>query len=60
MEEKITIEINTRDKRHEKAVVWQERLEKERGRLLSTEFVSVEIADGVAAVPFRKHAVQMI
>ena len=52
--------INTRDQWHERAVVWQERLAKERRPLLSTEFVLVEIADGLAAVQFRKHAVQMI
>jgi predicted nucleic acid-binding protein len=52
--------INTRDQWHEKAVVLQERLAKERKHLLSTEFVLVEIADGLAAVAFHKHAVQMI
>ena len=52
--------INTRDQWHERAVVWQERLAKERRPLLSTEFVLVEIADGLAAVQFRKHAVQII
>ena len=52
--------INTRDQWHERAVVWQERLAKERKQLLSTEFVLVEIADGLAAVQFHKHAVQII
>ncbi|MDP3104873.1 MAG: PIN domain-containing protein [Candidatus Methanoperedens sp.] len=52
--------INTRDRCHEKAVIWQERLAKERKLLLSTEFVLVEIADGLAAVKFHKHAVQII
>ena len=52
--------INTRDQWHERAVVWQERLAKERRPLLSTEFVLVEIADGLATVQFRKHAAQMI
>jgi len=52
--------INIRDQWHERAVVWQERLAKERRPLLSTEFVLVEIADGLATVQFRKHAVQMI
>jgi predicted nucleic acid-binding protein len=52
--------INTRDQWHERAVFWQERLAKERRPLLSTEFVLLEIADGLAAVQFRKHAVQMI
>lgn len=52
--------INTRDQWHESAVVWQERLAKEMRPLLSTEFVLVEIADGLATVRFRKHAVQMI
>ena len=52
--------INTRDQWHERAVVWQERLAEERRPLLSTEFVLVEIADGLAAVQFRKHAVAII
>ena len=52
--------INTRDKWHERAVVWQEQFAKERKLLLSTEFVLVEIADGLAAVHFHNHAVQMI
>ena len=52
--------INTRDQWHERAVVWQERLAKEMRPLLSTEFVLVEIADGLATVRFRKQAVQMI
>ena len=52
--------INTRDQWHEGAVVWQERLAKEMRPLLSTEFVLVEIADGLATVRFRKQAVQMI
>jgi len=52
--------INTRDQWHERAVVWQERLATERKRLLSTEFVLLEIADGLASVQFHKHAVQII
>ncbi|GFO96764.1 hypothetical protein ig2599ANME_0954 [groundwater metagenome] len=52
--------INTRDQWHERAVVWQERLANERRQLLSTEFVLVEIADGLASVQFHNHAVQMI
>jgi predicted nucleic acid-binding protein len=52
--------INTRDQWHEKAVVWQERLATERKLLLSTEFILLEIADGLAAVQYHKHAVQII
>jgi len=52
--------INTRDQWHERAVVWQERLAKERRPLLSTEFILVEIADALATIRFRKHAIQMI
>lgn len=52
--------INTRDQWHDRAVVWQERLATERKLLLSTEFVLLEIADGLAAVQFHKHAVQII
>ena len=52
--------VNTRDQWHNRAVVWQERLAKERLPLLSTEFVLMEIADGLAAVQFRKQAVAII
>jgi len=52
--------INTRDQWHERAVFWQEKLAKEKKQLLSTEFIFVEIADGLAAVSFHKYAVQMI
>ncbi len=52
--------VNTRDQWHDRAVVWQERLAKERLSLLSTEFVLMEIADGLAAVQFRKQAIAII
>ena len=52
--------INTRDQWHEGAAVWQERLAEEGRRLVSTEFVLVEIADGLAAVNFRKQAAVII
>ena len=45
--------VNTRDQWHEAAIRWQRRLERERRRLVTTEFVLVEIADGLAAVRFR-------
>lgn len=52
--------VNTRDRWHDLAVGWQRRLASERRRLLTTEFVLVEIADGLAAARFRGHAVSII
>lgn len=52
--------INTRDQWHEAAIRWETRLATERRRLLTTEFVLTEIADGLAAVRFRGHAVRAI
>jgi len=52
--------VNVRDQWHNVAVQWEERLAVERRRLVTTEFVLVEIADGLAAVRFRAQAVQVI
>ena len=52
--------VNVRDRWHNAAVQWEERLAVERRRLVTTEFVLVEIADGLAAVRFRAQAVQVI
>lgn len=52
--------INTRDQWHEAAVRWEQRLAVDRRRLMTTEFVLVEIADGLAVVRFRVQAAQVI
>jgi len=52
--------INTRDQWHEAAVRWERKLATDRRRLITTEFVLVEIADGLAAVRFRIQAAQVI
>jgi uncharacterized protein len=52
--------VNTRDQWHDAAVQWQRKLSAEKRRLVTTEFVLVEIADGLAAVRFRGQAVQVI
>lgn len=52
--------VNTRDQWHEAAVRWERKLAASRRRLVSTEFVLVEIADGLAAVRFRIQAVRVI
>jgi predicted nucleic acid-binding protein len=44
--------VNTRDEWHQEAVKWQQQLEKERRRILTTELVLVEIADGLASISF--------
>ena len=52
--------VNVRDQWHNAAVQWEERLAVERRRLVTTEFVLVEIADGLAAVRFRVQATHVI
>lgn len=52
--------VNTRDQWHDAAVQWQRKLAADRRRLMTTEFVLIEIADGLAAVRFRMHGVQVI
>src|SRR5215510_12440031 len=52
--------VNTRDQWHDAAVQWQRKLSADKRRLVTTEFVLVEIADGLAAVRFRAQAVQVI
>ena len=52
--------VNTRDEWHKEALEWQEQLENERRSIVTTELVLVEIADGLASIRFRAHAVQVI
>jgi uncharacterized protein len=52
--------LNTRDTWHAAAAAWERRLAATRRRLVTTEFVLVEVADGLAALRFRAHAVRAI
>lgn len=52
--------VNTRDEWHQAALSWQESLEKEQRKLITTELVLVEIADGLASIRFRTQAAQII
>ena len=52
--------INPRDQWHERAVFWQQRIERENRFLVVTEFILAEIADGLSAVKFRREAAQII
>ena len=52
--------LNKRDQWHAQALRWQQRLAAEPRRLLTTQFVLAEIADGLAAVKFRREAAQAI
>ena len=52
--------INTRDQWHSVAVKWEEKFSVERRQLITTEFVLLEMADGLAAVKFRQKAAQAI
>src|SRR5918911_2535025 len=52
--------VNTRDQWHEQALSWQRRLATERRKLVTTELILVEIADGLAAVKFRSQAAAIL
>ncbi len=52
--------VNTRDQWHEASVRWEHKLATDRRRLVTTEFILVEIADGLAAVRFRIQAEKVI
>lgn len=52
--------VNTRDEWHHEALSWQKKLEQEQRRIITTELILVEIADGLAAIRFRRQAAQVI
>ena len=52
--------VNTRDAWHQTAVRWQQRLARDGTRLITTEFILIEIADGLANVRFRREAQRII
>ena len=52
--------VNTRDQWHTVAVRWQRRLSAEQYKLHTTEFVLLEIANGLSAIRFREQSVKTI
>ncbi len=52
--------VNTRDQWHQIAVEWERQLSVEKRQLVTTEFVLIEIADGLAAMKLRQHASRVI
>ncbi|MGA9998336.1 MAG: PIN domain-containing protein [Pyrinomonadaceae bacterium] len=52
--------VNKRDQWHEQAVQWQRKLAQDQRTLVTTQLILVEIADGLAAIKFRAHAVEII
>lgn len=52
--------INSRDQWHAKARKWEGILTEQRRPLLTSEFVLLEIADGLSAIRFRDHAVRVV
>ena len=52
--------ISPCDQWHEHAMEWRRKISAENSVLLTTEFILVEIANGLAAVNFRQAAVQAI
>ena len=51
---------NTRDQWHPAAVRWEARLTRDRHRIVTTEFVLAEIANGLAVIRHRRRAVRII
>jgi uncharacterized protein len=52
--------FNKRDQWHQKAVEWQRRIEAEKIPLITTQFILIEIANGLSAVKFRQDAIKII
>lgn len=52
--------INTRDQWHARAKRWEETLARDHRSLVASQFVLVEIADGLSAIGFRGHAVHVL
>ena len=52
--------ISPRDQWHDKAVEWQQRVIAEDRSLITTEFVLIEIADGLSAIHYRQAALDTI
>ncbi len=52
--------INTRDQWHERAVQWERKLAAERRKLLTMEFILIEIGDSLATVKYRTEAADTI
>jgi predicted nucleic acid-binding protein len=51
---------NTRDEWHKRAVDWQARIVSEGRSLITTEFIVMEIGDGLAALRFRTQAARIV
>jgi len=51
---------NKRDQWHERALKWQVRLGESNTPLLTTQFILIEIADGLASINFRQKASQIL
>jgi len=52
--------FNTRDQWHKQAVKQQQKIAAENSSLITTEFVLVEIANGLSSLKFRQDAVNII
>lgn len=52
--------FNTRDQWHQKAIEWQQRIDSEKHLLLTTQFILIEIANGLSSLKFRQDAAKII
>jgi predicted nucleic acid-binding protein len=52
--------VNTRDQWHPEAMRWESRLAAQKQPLITTDYILVELADGLAAVRFRQRASSIV
>lgn len=52
--------FNIRDQWHQKAIEWQQRIDSEKHLLLTTQFILIEIANGLSSLKFRQDAAKII
>ncbi len=52
--------FNTRDQWHQKAIEWQQKVADEKHLLLTTQFILIEIGNGLSSLKFRQDATEII
>jgi predicted nucleic acid-binding protein len=48
--------LNTRDQWHRSAIYWKEQISQNHILLLTTDYILIELADGLSSIKFRKEA----
>ncbi len=52
--------FNTRDQWHQKAIEWQQQVDNEKHLLLTTQFILIEIGNGLSSLKFRQDAAEIL